>query len=120
MVSNSFIKNQELTDHLLPKDHEEKNLNNTNYRNQINKVALAIKELITGLLTKPSESLKEKDSARKDNRRSNRRRKSIEAFRTFKIIQTKGNLWRIDHGDTNNCCNTYLSEIIPKIRRARC
>ena len=31
------------------KDHEEKNLNNTNYRNQINKVALAIKEITFGL-----------------------------------------------------------------------
>jgi tetratricopeptide (TPR) repeat protein len=36
---------------LSPKDHEEKNLNNTNYRNQINKVALAIKEIILGLKT---------------------------------------------------------------------
>jgi tetratricopeptide (TPR) repeat protein len=36
---------------LSPKDHHEKNLNNTNYRNQINKVALAIKEIILGLKT---------------------------------------------------------------------
>jgi len=34
---------------LTPKDHEERNLNNTNYRNQINKVANAIKEIIVGL-----------------------------------------------------------------------
>jgi len=45
---------------LLPKDHEEKNLNNTNYRNQINKVALAIKEVISGLKTEPVEPGKEK------------------------------------------------------------
>ncbi|MCJ7450081.1 MAG: tetratricopeptide repeat protein [Bacteroidales bacterium] len=45
---------------LLPKDHEEKNLNNTNYRNQINKVALAIKEVISGLKTEPVELGKEK------------------------------------------------------------
>jgi tetratricopeptide (TPR) repeat protein len=40
---------------LSPKDHEEKNLNNTNYRNQINKVALAVKEVILGLKTEPLE-----------------------------------------------------------------
>jgi TolB-like protein len=34
---------------LSPKESEEKNLNRTNYRNQINKVALAIKEIISGL-----------------------------------------------------------------------
>ena len=34
---------------LAPKDHEERNLNNTNYRNQINKVANAIKEIIDGM-----------------------------------------------------------------------
>ena len=36
---------------LSPNDHDEKNLNNTNYRNQINKVALAIKEIILGFKT---------------------------------------------------------------------
>jgi tetratricopeptide (TPR) repeat protein len=45
---------------LSTKDHEEKNLNNTNYRNQINKVALAIKEVISGLKTEPSEPGSEK------------------------------------------------------------
>ena len=34
---------------LTPKDKEKKNLNGTIYRNQINKVALAIKEIILGL-----------------------------------------------------------------------
>lgn len=34
---------------LTPEDHEDKNINNTNYRNQINKVALAVKEIISGL-----------------------------------------------------------------------
>jgi len=34
---------------LTPGDDEKRNLNNTRYRNQINKVALAIKELILGL-----------------------------------------------------------------------
>jgi predicted ATPase len=34
---------------LTSKDNEEKNLNHTNYRNQINKVALAIKDIIKGM-----------------------------------------------------------------------
>ncbi len=34
---------------LTPKDSEEKNLNKTNYRNQINKIALAIREIITSI-----------------------------------------------------------------------
>ena len=38
---------------LTPKDNGEKNLNKTSYRNQINKVALAINEIIGGFLNKP-------------------------------------------------------------------
>jgi len=34
---------------LSPKDNEEKNLNNTNYRNQINKVALTVKDIIESM-----------------------------------------------------------------------
>ena len=41
---------------LTPKDNEEKNFNRTNYRNQINKVALAIKEIISGLKKEPMDS----------------------------------------------------------------
>src|SRR5664280_18035 len=38
---------------LTPKDKEKKNLNGTIYRNQINKVALAIKEIIQGMRAEP-------------------------------------------------------------------
>jgi tetratricopeptide (TPR) repeat protein len=38
---------------LTPKDKEKKNLNGTIYRNQINKVALALKEIIQGMRTEP-------------------------------------------------------------------
>jgi TolB-like protein len=41
-------------------DDEKKNLNNTKYRIQINKVANAIKEVISGLKTEPTELIKEK------------------------------------------------------------
>jgi tetratricopeptide (TPR) repeat protein len=50
---------------LTPEDNENINLNKTRYRNQINKVALAIKEIIVGLMTEPSEALKEKTQQRK-------------------------------------------------------
>jgi tetratricopeptide (TPR) repeat protein len=45
---------------LTPKDKEKKNLNATIYRNQINKVALAIKEIFLGMQTEPGQSVKEK------------------------------------------------------------
>ncbi len=45
---------------LTPKDKEKKNLSSTIYRNQINKVALAIKEIILGMQTEPGPSVKEK------------------------------------------------------------
>jgi TolB-like protein/Tfp pilus assembly protein PilF len=41
---------------LTPKDSEDKNTNKTNYRNQINKVANAIKEIITGMSNSRRES----------------------------------------------------------------
>jgi tetratricopeptide (TPR) repeat protein len=41
-------------------DDDKKNLNNTKYRIQINKVANAIKEIISGLRTEPLELVKEK------------------------------------------------------------
>jgi tetratricopeptide (TPR) repeat protein len=44
---------------LAPGDNEKKNLNNTTYRIQIIKVAHAIKEIISGLLTKPIVFVKE-------------------------------------------------------------
>jgi len=40
---------------LKPKDNEDKNLSNTNYYNQINKAALAIREIISGITKEQSE-----------------------------------------------------------------
>jgi tetratricopeptide (TPR) repeat protein len=45
---------------LTPEDDEKKNINNTKYRIQINKVALAMKEIILGLKTPPILEAKEK------------------------------------------------------------
>jgi len=48
---------------LTPKDSEDKNANKTNYRNQINKVANAIDETISGLKAEPTLRAKEKNPA---------------------------------------------------------
>ncbi len=45
---------------LTPDDDEDKNLNKTRYKNQINKVALAINDLIQGLMIKPEREKSEK------------------------------------------------------------
>jgi len=45
---------------LKPEDDEKINLNKTKYRNQINKIGNAIKEIISGLKTEPGEPGKEK------------------------------------------------------------
>jgi TolB-like protein/lipoprotein NlpI len=45
---------------LIRNDDERKNLNGTIYRNQLNKVALAIKEIISGLKKEPIESVSER------------------------------------------------------------
>jgi tetratricopeptide (TPR) repeat protein len=45
---------------LTPEDEQKKNLNNIRYRNQINKTANAIREIITGLKTEPLEITNEK------------------------------------------------------------
>ncbi len=55
---------------LTPDDDEKKNLNNTKYRNQVNKVALAIKEIITAIKhygQKPEGVLKEVVNAKSEN-----------------------------------------------------
>ena len=52
---NSCTRASELTGHLARNDDERKNLNGTIYRNQLNKVALAIKEIISGLKKEPIE-----------------------------------------------------------------
>ena len=45
---------------LTPRDNEEKNSNKTNYRNQINKVANAVREIVSGLKTEAATGTKEK------------------------------------------------------------
>ena len=51
---------------ITPKDSEEKNTNKTNYRNQINKVANAIDEIISGLKAEPTITAKEKTPSAKE------------------------------------------------------
>ena len=49
MELNLFIRNLGVNRSLTPDDDEKINLNRTRYRNQLNKVALAVKEIISGL-----------------------------------------------------------------------
>ena len=44
-------------------DHPDDNLNKTYYQDQINKAALAIKEIIQGMKAKPAQVVKEKHQA---------------------------------------------------------
>jgi tetratricopeptide (TPR) repeat protein/TolB-like protein len=70
---------------LSPKDHEEKNLNNTNYRNQINKVALAIKEIILGLKREQILEVKEKAQHKKFFEEVVKEEKKIEKEKPAKL-----------------------------------
>ncbi len=62
---------------LATEDDEKKNLNNTRYRNQINKVALAIKEVVSGLKTGPIESVTEQKEILSTKEKSVTQEKSI-------------------------------------------
>lgn len=55
-----IYKEQGVNRPLKPDDDEKINLNKTKYRNQINKVGIAIKDIISGLISKPAEQAKEK------------------------------------------------------------
>ena len=64
---------------LTPHDHEKKNLNNTRYRNQINKVANAVREIISGI--------RNNDLERKEIIKKNRHEKPLaRGNRKTKII----------------------------------
>jgi tetratricopeptide (TPR) repeat protein len=56
-----FYKEPGVNRPLIPTDSEDKNLNRTNYRNQINKVANAIDEIISAIKMEPESLVKEKD-----------------------------------------------------------
>jgi tetratricopeptide (TPR) repeat protein len=74
---------------LSPKDHEEKNINNTNYRNQINKVALAVKEIISGLKTESIQVVSEKTQLRKASEKVNEEQVKGTQEKTFKSVISK-------------------------------
>jgi TolB-like protein len=62
---------------LKPEDDQKTNTNNPHHRNQINKVALAIKEIISGLKKEPRESFYERKEAPFAEDKSRFREKSI-------------------------------------------
>ena len=69
---------------LSPKDHEEKNLNNTNYRNQINKVALAIKEIISGLKIEPNKEIIQHQESSEEVKKEEKKEVKNEAAKSLK------------------------------------
>ena len=62
---------------LTPSDNPDKNLNKTFYRDQINKVANAIKEIISGLKPEPVTPLKEKTQQKETPGQVSREEKSV-------------------------------------------
>ena len=63
---------------LTPKDSEDKNINRTNYRNQINKVANAIDEIISAMKVEPDHMVKEKDQGKESFKEVREEEKKVE------------------------------------------
>jgi len=74
---------------LTSNDNENKNLNNTNYRIQINKVANAIKEIISGLKTEPVAPVKEKSQKRQLVEQPSLKEEKIEQVKQVKLSNRK-------------------------------
>lgn len=75
---------------LLPKEDKPRdNLNNTSYRDQINKVALAIKEIIIGMKSGPGVSLKEIDQKKEKIRETVKKEEKLIVRKPFKPVNHK-------------------------------
>ena len=74
---------------LKPDDDEKINLNKTKYRNQINKVGNAVKDIISGLKTDPVEPLKVKDQVRESSKEVREDDKRIELAKSGKSDKLK-------------------------------
>jgi len=74
---------------LTPKDSEEKNTNKTNYRNQINKVANAIDEIISALKAEPVPAVKEKDQLKEPSKEVREDERKIDLERPAKAGKRK-------------------------------
>ena len=81
---------QVLVDHLKPiEDHPNDNLNKTFYRDQINKVAHAIKEIILGMKTEPVLEVKEKDQLRESVKEVREDERKIDLEKPAKTVKRK-------------------------------
>ena len=67
-------------------DDEKKNLSNTKYRIQINKVANAIKEIIRGLLAEPVKAVVERDQSKESFKEVSKDERRIDHERPVKTI----------------------------------
>ena len=77
---------------LTQEDDEKKNLNRTRYKNQINKTANAIREIISGLLSEPDSTGKDKGQSLEswDEVTVDYKRKELKTLKTFSIKSIKG------------------------------
>ena len=78
---------------LFPDDDEKKNLNKTKYRIQINKVANAIKEIISGLKIEPIVEVKESTHRREPLEEQDREERKPKRDRPFKLKKHKLFSW---------------------------
>jgi tetratricopeptide (TPR) repeat protein len=74
---------------LTPKDSEDKNINRTNYRNQINKIANAIDEIISAIKTGPGPVIKEKVLPKKSIKTARETGKKVEKEKSAKTPKIK-------------------------------
>lgn len=74
---------------LTPKDPEDKNINRTNYRNQINKVANAIDEIISAMKVEPDHNVKEKDQGKESLKEIREEENKVEMEKPAKAVNRK-------------------------------
>jgi tetratricopeptide (TPR) repeat protein/TolB-like protein len=74
---------------LTPSDDPDKNLSKTFYRDQINKVAHAIKEIILGMKIEPSQVIKEKDQPGKPSQEVNYEERKDTQLKPSKLSKSK-------------------------------
>ncbi len=74
---------------LTPKDSEDKNINRNNYRNQINKVANAIDEIISSMKVEPDHNVKEKAQGKESFKDVRKEEKKVEMEKSTKTIKVR-------------------------------
>ncbi len=102
-------------------DHPIDNLNKTYYRDQLNKVARAIKELILAMRAEPGQELKEKDRFVEPLKVDADEARICTKEKVLKIYQKEPARWLYySWCNTDNYCSTYLSGLFRKQEQSEC